>query len=278
MKNNVTAFSVATMMALSCVSCQDDTDELSGRYATQDISTTKQLATTKQYQVYSDTESFVKSGMLTEQEALQIKEALNSVDDPSVYTLEIYRDGKLADRTGSAALGDLQTSGVYYSDRFSEILLSEMICPELFPNIFRAIWTGFGRTPFSDKYQEQIATVEKIINYSATNAIDLQTVALGEEGLHSMQKVLASVDPAAYRVEVYQDGKVANSLGSAALSDLRQSGAYYSDASGGLLLDYDICPPLRNIIKGIWVGPWVQDKFGEQVGQVEEIINQAGIH
>ena len=277
MKNNVLTFSVAMAMALPFVACQDETDELSGPYSAADRSGFKQT-TSERYDPYARTEAFAKAGDLGERELHQIKEALNSLDDPSLYTLEIYHDGKLAERSGSAALGDLQTSGVYYSDKFSEVLLSELICPDLFPNIFRAIWTG--GVPFSKNYQEQVAVVEKIINGTATNTINLQPVALGEPELESMQKVLADVDPAAYRIEVDQEGKMVQSMGSAALSDLRTSGAYYGDLSGSMeLLDYDICPPWRNIIRGIWTGgPFEDGKFNEQVAELENILNQAAAH
>lgn len=278
MKNNVTAFSVAVMMALSFVSCQDETDELSGRYSLRELSASEQLSRTKQYNPYKNIETFVKSGVLGEKEAYMIREALNSIDDPSLYKLEIIKDGKVADRSGSAALSDLQTSAVYYSDRFSDVLLSEMICPELFPNIFRAIWTG--GVPFSENYQEQVATVEKIINSTATNSIDLKTVKLGDEELQSMQKVLAGVDPKAYRIEVYQDGKVTGSMGSAALTDLRKSGSYYGGLSSNLqLFDYDICPPWVNIIRGIWTGGASEDgSLTEQVAELENILNQAAAY
>lgn len=274
MKNSVLTFSVAIIMALPLVSCQDETDELSGSHLITDRSGVKQTRLDR-HDPYARTEAFAKSGDLGEQELHQIKEALNSLDDPSLYKLEIYHDGKLAEHLGSAALGDLQTSGVYYSKKFSGVLLSEMICPDLFPNIFRAIWTG--GVPTSRNYQEQVAVVEKIIDGTASATLDLQTIALDGQTLESVKEVLTDVDPAAYRLEVHQEGEITEGMGSAALSDLRTTGAYYGDLSSKVqLLDYDICPPWWTIIRGIWTGgPFEDGKFSEQVAKVESILNEA---
>ena len=282
MKNNVTTFSVAIVLALSFMACQDEPDVLSGRYPGKELSKESsaqyQLANLKQTEGSRNHKSLVKSGYIGEQELHQIHEALNSLDDPSLYRFEIVRNGKVVDYSGSAALSDLQTSAVYYSDEFSKVLLSEMICPELFPNIFRAIWTGIGRVPFSEKYQDQVATVEKIIDHTAVSTIDMGVVELGSAELRSMKKVLAGADPSAYRIEVYENGRVTGSMGSAALTDLRQSGAYYGGSGGKIaqLLDYDICPPWVNIIRGIWTGGPLGNE--EIAGHVEEMLNQAAIH
>jgi hypothetical protein len=104
---------------------------------------------------------------------------------------------------------------------------------------------------------------------------DIKSVELEEGDLKQVQELLSQVDPKLYQIEIHQDGKVIDRLGSAEIYDLQKVGAYYNERFGGSVAANEIITTVSDYIKTIWTADILNsDKYATLVSKVESILTR----
>jgi hypothetical protein len=105
--------------------------------------------------------------------------------------------------------------------------------------------------------------------------VDIKSVKLEKNDLGKIQEILKEVDPELYQIEIHENGKIIDRLGSAAIKDLKKVSAYYAEGFGGQVSANEIITTVSDYIKTIWTAQLLESgKYLAQIKKVESILNQ----
>lgn len=104
---------------------------------------------------------------------------------------------------------------------------------------------------------------------------DIKSVKLEDGDLKEVQELLSQVDPSLYQIELHQDGKIVDRIGSAEIFDLQKVGAYYNEDFGGQVSANEILTTVSDYIKTIWTADILKsEKYADLVARVENILTR----
>lgn len=273
MKKNFKIYGVASavLLAVSVMSCEDNSMDPPQDQPTQNAAASNAREIVVELQ---DRSTDIKSVKLEEGDLKEIHELLSQVD-PNLYQIELHQDGKVIDRIGSAELFDLQKVGAYYNESFGGKVAANEILTTV-SDYIKTIWTA--DILKSEKYADLVARVESILTKNVVRDITLERAKLANDDLRSIRKVVSSIDPSLYQMEIYIDGKVVSRMGSGEIADLQKIGAYYAPNFGSAVAANEILTTVDNYIKTIWTSKLLESgKFEREVAYVENVLNQSVI-